>query len=1059
MEDIIHKLKNTALYISPDRITDIRSWQGHIPFAFAFVKYLHPEVLVELGTHKGDSYCAFCQAVDTFKLNTKCFAVDTWKGDEQAGYYGDEIFEELKTYHSRYKDFSTLRKMNFDEALGTFKDASIDLLHIDGHHAYESVRHDVDSWLPKMSPNGIILLHDTCVRDAGFGVWRVMKELKKKFPYFEFLHSNGLGVLGIGENIHKQIKPLFNLTPIETWELRYFFDKLGREISANTDMALASKSVFIEAQPNNIDVDEKSVMKSDYTKKEDGLVQIKSSENSTTPIVSVIIPAYNHEKYVMAAVESVISQTLKDIELIVINDGSTDNTLQVIEKITDPRVSIFTQNNQGAATTINAGIGIAKGRYVTILNSDDLFTPDRLFTLSNYLDRNPSFGVAVSRVIPIDNNDKIISDREAYGSWLNWYGEATNCVDQDVFHYFPLLIKNFIVTTSNIFVKRSVFENNKGFEEKLRFCHDYEFLLRVVQKESIYFNDTPLLKYRLHDENTIRKNDFVRHLEMLHSIFSTTDIPEICFSAEQNKLNGLILQALKENPDVNPEPILMSFQHGIEKKSEQLEQAGTMIHNLQSTIDEQQEKLKNAGRWLQNNQETINKQTEKIQKLSNNVGQLNESVRQYSIQINNERAKLATLERQLIEHKNELKLKRETLEEIYSSKGWLWLTRLWRIKEKLFFFKKNIGQPIVNESKNQAYQVRIKHPVKKNRPKIIHVIANLMVGGSSRLVVDLIEHLGHQYDQEIATLFIPTPPAYFGLTTQSFTRNTEVKEIVKYLKRKKTDILHIHYWGECDEPWYKLFFEAAEHLSCKVIENINTPVAPFKHKVITKYVYVSNYAKHYSHADDDKSIVIYPGSNFSMFHRDGAPIPDNNIGMVYRLEGDKLSEDAIEVFIKVVQNRPQTRCYIIGGGTFLDAYRQRVEVCGLSDNFVFTGYVPYAELPELYKKLSVFVAPVWKESFGQVSPFAMHMNIPVAGYDVGALSEILENKECLGNDLDKLSKIIVDLLDDRNKRLEIGKFNHERANAMFSVETMIRRYEDLYSELLMKHKSQNALSK
>ena len=132
----------------------------------------------------------------------------------------------------------------------------------------------------------------------------------------------------------------------------------------------------------------------------------------------------------------------------------------------------------------------------------------------------------------------------------------------------------------------------------------------------------------------------------------------------------------------------------------------------------------------------------------------------------------------------------------------------------------------------------------------------------------------------------------------------------------------------------------------------------------------------------------------------------------------------------------------MGGGTFLPYYRQRVTDYGLADRFVFVDYVPYEQLPDYYRKFSLFVAPVWKESFGQVSPFAMSMEIPVVGYDVGALSEILDSKDCLGKDTAELTDIIINLLDDRKKRLDIGKANRARVIEKFSVDAMIRQYDD-----------------
>jgi glycosyltransferase involved in cell wall biosynthesis len=268
------------------------------------------------------------------------------------------------------------------------------------------------------------------------------------------------------------------------------------------------------------------------------------------------------------------------------------------------------------------------------------------------------------------------------------------------------------------------------------------------------------------------------------------------------------------------------------------------------------------------------------------------------------------------------------------------------------------------------------------------------------------------------------------------------------LKKKKTALLHIHYWGDCDESWYRFFFDAADKLDCRLIENINTPVAAFCHNRVNHYVFVSGFASRLTTPPPPNSSVIYPGSDFSLFSRNGSPIPDNAIGMVYRLEPDKLTPDAIDVFIEVVKSRPHTRCYIIGGGTYLEPYRERVKQAGLSEHFVFTGYVPYKDLPEYYKKLSLFVAPVWKESFGQVSPFAMSMEIPVVGYDIGALSEILGGSEQLARTTEELKEIICGLLDNREKRIEIGAFNRKRALENFSVDSMVHSYKILYNQLV-----------
>jgi glycosyltransferase involved in cell wall biosynthesis len=261
-------------------------------------------------------------------------------------------------------------------------------------------------------------------------------------------------------------------------------------------------------------------------------------------------------------------------------------------------------------------------------------------------------------------------------------------------------------------------------------------------------------------------------------------------------------------------------------------------------------------------------------------------------------------------------------------------------------------------------------------------------------------------------------------------------------------MLHVHYWGECDDPWYAEVFEAARKHRCMVVENVNTPVETYVDETIDHYVYVSNYAMNFSPVIPDPATVIYPGSNLDMFNRGGVPIPDDVIGMVYRLEKDKLREDSIQVLIDVIRNRPGTKAIIVSGGSLMAPYKEQVAAQGIAENFEFTGYVPYEKLPEYYRRLSIFVAPVWKESFGQVSPFAMGMEIPVTGYRVGALSEILGSDECLGASREELVDIIISLLDNRDERLRIGTRNRERVISLFSMEAMITRYERLYESLM-----------
>ncbi len=228
----INPLDFPVCFEQPRRLDPNSAWIEHIPFGMFMVDILHPKVLVELGTHTGVSYSAFCQAVKQLGLGTRCFAVDSWKGDEHAGFYGEEVLADLRAYHDPlYGKYSSLIQSTFDEAVNLFSIGSIDLLHIDGLHTYEAVKHDFEAWLPKLSQHAVVLLHDTNVREREFGVWKLWVELQHKYPHFEFFHGYGLGVLYVGKDPMPSLEPLFSMTDDQSTIFREFFFSIGSRYS------------------------------------------------------------------------------------------------------------------------------------------------------------------------------------------------------------------------------------------------------------------------------------------------------------------------------------------------------------------------------------------------------------------------------------------------------------------------------------------------------------------------------------------------------------------------------------------------------------------------------------------------------------------------------------------------------------------------------------------------------------------------------------------------------------------------------------------------------------
>lgn len=245
---MIKKSLMSAAAFTPDLLQSPSAWLGHLPFAAWVIHEVSPKIFVELGTHYGHSYFAFCQSVVEASISTKCYAVDTWQGDEHAGEYSEDIFTKVNGYHEeKYANFSRLLRMTFNNAVNYFSDESIDLLHIDGLHTYEAVRDDFYTWLPKLAPGAVVIFHDINVKERDFGVWKFWEELQVQYENnIEFVHSHGLGVLQL--NVGQNQKKLQWLQPESTDKqiLINYFASLGSrqlERAAIRDLHLSVASL------------------------------------------------------------------------------------------------------------------------------------------------------------------------------------------------------------------------------------------------------------------------------------------------------------------------------------------------------------------------------------------------------------------------------------------------------------------------------------------------------------------------------------------------------------------------------------------------------------------------------------------------------------------------------------------------------------------------------------------------------------------------------------------------------------------------------------------------
>jgi hypothetical protein len=192
----------TQLYL-PSSLTNFEekhmvfsTWVDHMAFGYDLVAAVKPRILVELGTHKGLSFFAFCQSMKEHRIDGMCYGVDTFEGDAHTDKYDESVFNAVQAHaRQNYHGIAYLMRMLFNDALAHFSDESVDLLHIDGLHTYEAVSDDFRNWYPKVRPGGIVLFHDVMARMNDFGAWRFWEETSPQHESFTFHHGFGLGVL------------------------------------------------------------------------------------------------------------------------------------------------------------------------------------------------------------------------------------------------------------------------------------------------------------------------------------------------------------------------------------------------------------------------------------------------------------------------------------------------------------------------------------------------------------------------------------------------------------------------------------------------------------------------------------------------------------------------------------------------------------------------------------------------------------------------------------------------------------------------------------------------
>ncbi|MBW1698889.1 MAG: glycosyltransferase [Deltaproteobacteria bacterium] len=202
--------------------------------------------------------------------------------------------------------------------------------------------------------------------------------------------------------------------------------------------------------------------------------------NNTHPLVSVIIPTFNRGWILKEAIDSVLAQDFKHFELIIVDDGSTDNTRQVLEPYSD-RLAIIRQQNAGVSSARNRGIASARGQFVAFLDSDDLWLPQKLSRQVSFFESNPDALICQTEEIWVRNGVRV--------NPKNRHKKESGTI-------FKRSLALCLVSPSAVMVRRSLFDKVGGFDETLPACEDYDLWLRVSYRYPIHLIETPLIVKR-----------------------------------------------------------------------------------------------------------------------------------------------------------------------------------------------------------------------------------------------------------------------------------------------------------------------------------------------------------------------------------------------------------------------------------------------------------------------------------------------------------------------------------------------------------------------------------
>lgn len=208
-------------------------------------------------------------------------------------------------------------------------------------------------------------------------------------------------------------------------------------------------------------------------------------------LVTVAIPSYNHEKYIEEAVRSVFKSLHKNIEIIAIDDGSTDNSPQILERLSrEFNFKFISRENRGLTRTLNEALSLSNGKYFFHIGSDDTIEPLKISDCIEHMEKNSEYGLCYGRMFKLIEDKNILTEQKVRKIRRGWV--------------FDELLKHDFIPLISYFAKTDVLKEVGGFDENM-WLEDWDMWLRVAEKYQIGYLDKPLGTWRIHETNNSKK--------------------------------------------------------------------------------------------------------------------------------------------------------------------------------------------------------------------------------------------------------------------------------------------------------------------------------------------------------------------------------------------------------------------------------------------------------------------------------------------------------------------------------------------------------------------------